>query len=63
MSGAGDPARAAVSCSFCGTTAAAPPPLTWVFEMGQRRGPVWICDRCARTHLRAIEAKLEQEWW
>jgi hypothetical protein len=31
--------------------------------MDQRRGPVWICDSCLRTHLRAIEAKLEQEWW
>ena len=34
------------------------------------RGPVartgevgWTCDRCSRTHLRSIEAKLDQAWW
>ena len=23
----------------------------------------WTCPRCAREHLRAIEAKLDHEWW
>ena len=51
-----------VSCSLCGSTVSAPP-LTWVYEADRRRGDVWVCDGCARTHLRAIEAKLDQQWW
>ncbi|MGS0688294.1 hypothetical protein ACVBEQ_24570 [Nakamurella sp. GG22] len=50
------------SCSMCGTTVAAAP-ITWVRERDPRRGPVWICDRCARQNLRGIESRLDQEWW
>ena len=36
--------------------------LTWV--AGVERGrETWTCDRCARTHLRSIEAKLDSAWW
>ena len=56
------PAAATVSCSMCGLTVATPP-LTWMLETDARRGPVWVCDTCARTHLRAIESKLDQAWW
>jgi hypothetical protein len=36
--------------------------LTWT--RGTERGKVvWTCDRCSRTHLRSIEAKLDQAWW
>ncbi|TKV61363.1 hypothetical protein FDO65_07140 [Nakamurella flava] len=61
----GDPASPQpdrVSCSRCGTSTT-DPGLTWMSERDARRGPVWFCDRCARTHLRSIEAKLEQEYW
>lgn len=51
-----------VSCALCGTTAAERP-ITWMRELDPRRGPVWYCDSCARQHLRAIESRLEQEWW
>jgi hypothetical protein len=30
-------------------------------DIEQRRR--WICDRCARDHLRSIEAKFDREWW
>ncbi len=53
----------AVTCDFCG--AAAPGedlPLTWTtaVENGRRRV---FCERCSREHLRAIEGKLDSEWW
>jgi len=51
-----------VSCSLCGRTAEAAP-LTWLYEKDARRGAQWVCDSCARSNLRAIEAKLDQEWW
>ena len=54
-----------VTCSFCGTVVESPsgtPPLTWVssIENGKSR---WYCDDCSRTHLRAMESKLDSEWW
>jgi len=57
-----EPAGGTISCSICGTTVERPP-LTWMLETDPRRGSVWVCDRCARQHLRAIEGKLDQEWW
>jgi hypothetical protein len=51
-----------VSCSMCGTTVAQAP-LTWMLETDPRRGQVWVCESCARRHLRAIESKLDQAWW
>jgi hypothetical protein len=56
------PSPAGVSCSMCGTTVEQPP-MTWMLETDRRRGPVWVCDTCARDHLRAIESKLDQAWW
>lgn len=58
-----------VVCSVCGTVVAeggagggAEPPLTWTssVERGRR---VWYCDRCSREHLRAIEGRLDSEWF
>lgn len=52
-----------VTCGFCGRTATAgEAALTWTTakENGRRRD---FCDRCSREHLRAIEAKLDSEWW
>ena len=51
-----------VTCRLCGTQAAAPPPLTWSTSTGPR-GTVWTCPPCTRTHLRAMEAKLDDEHW
>ena len=51
------------TCSFCGTVdESESPPLTWVssIENGKSR---WYCDDCSRTHLRAMESKLDSEWW
>jgi transposase-like protein len=54
---------AVVTCSFCGSTVASDSaPITWVssVEHGEQR---WFCDDCSRTHLRAMESKLDSEWW
>ena len=62
----------AATCDFCGTVAANDDlpgdpaddqlPLTWTtaVENGRQRT---FCDRCSREHLRAIESKLDSEWW
>jgi hypothetical protein len=55
-----------VTCQVCGRSAdpatEADPPLAWVLdtEDGRRR---WTCPGCARDNVRAIEAKLDSEWW
>ncbi|HEY6934846.1 MAG TPA: hypothetical protein VI452_15705 [Marmoricola sp.] len=52
-----------VTCAFCGETVdGAEPPLTWTsaVEQGQRK---LFCDRCSREHVRAMESKLDSEWW
>ena len=52
-----------VTCDVCG--AAAPcdeTPLTWTTSVENGRTKVF-CDRCSREHLRAIESKLDSEWW
>lgn len=52
-----------VTCDFCGREepdeAAT---LTWTTatERGRRRV---YCDTCSREHLRAMEGKLDSEWW
>jgi len=55
------------TCSFCGTTApegpdAAAVTLTWTtaVENGKQRT---YCETCSRQHLRAMESKLDSEWW
>lgn len=50
------------TCSMCGRQELEPP-ITWMRESDARRGPVWICQVCARENLRAIESRLNQEWW
>ena len=54
--------EATASCAVCGTTVEAPPPLTWSTSTGPR-GTTWACESCTRTHLRAMEAKLDEEFW
>ena len=51
-----------VSCQHCGTMTD-DPGLTWMQERDPRRGTVWFCPQCARRNLRAIEAKLDEDYW
>lgn len=54
---------AMVTCAFCGTTAEGEAaPLTWTSAVEQGRTK-YFCDRCSREHLRAMESKLDSEWW
>lgn len=50
------------TCDFCGRQAEDAETLTWTVsvENGRRRT---YCDDCSRDHLRAIEGKLDSEWW
>ncbi|WP_031082993.1 hypothetical protein [Streptomyces sp. NRRL WC-3549] len=50
-------------CVHCGRTAeGGTVPATWVcsVEDGRRQ---YVCEACARTHIRAIEGRLDSEWW
>lgn len=58
------------TCSICGRTADptedGDPPLGWCADVVETRdGPHtrWVCAACTRKYVRAIEAKLEQQWW
>jgi hypothetical protein len=62
MASTDSPGTIGAICSMCGTTVGEPP-MTWMRESDARRGTVWVCDRCARDNLRAIESKLDQAWW
>ena len=51
------------TCDFCGTTAPGVElPLTWTTAVENNRSRVF-CTSCSREHLRAIEGKLDSEWW
>jgi hypothetical protein len=55
------------TCDFCGTAAAEGGPadglpLTWTTAVENGRTRVF-CETCSREHLRAIERKLDSEWW
>ena len=52
-----------VTCDHCGhVDPRGTPPLTWssAREHGVRK---LFCEECSRAHLRAMEAKLDSEWW
>ena len=52
-----------VTCDFCGATAPGDqPPLTWTTSVENGRQK-YFCETCSREHLRAIESKLDSEWW
>ena len=51
------------TCDFCGATAPGDEtPLTWTtsVENGRKRA---YCDECSRANLRAMEGKLDSEFW
>jgi hypothetical protein len=37
-------------------------PPTWSRQITER-GEEWLCERCTRDNLRAIEARLDAAWW
>ena len=56
-----DPDR--VTCDFCCTSVPGPElPLTWTTAVENGRTRVF-CASCSRENLRAIESKLDSEWW
>lgn len=51
------------TCDFCGKQAEDDvTTLTWTtaVENGRQRT---FCESCSREHLRAMESKLDSEWW
>ena len=54
------------TCDFCGATPSAEQgdtlPLTWTTAVENGRQRVF-CTDCSRQNLRAIEGKLDSEWW
>ena len=51
------------TCDFCGRQEPdEAKTLTWTtsVENGRKRT---YCDECSRTHLRAMEGKLDSEFW
>ncbi len=52
-----------MTCDFCGTTAPDDQaPLTWTTAVEDGKVKAF-CDSCSREHLRAIETKLDSDWW
>jgi hypothetical protein len=53
------------TCSRCGTQercADGGLPAGWSMEVADKR-VTYMCPTCARANLRAIEAKLPEEYW
>jgi hypothetical protein len=52
------------TCDFCGAQAPEGEglPLTWTTAV-ENGHPKVFCAACSREHLRAIEGKLDSEWW
>ncbi|WP_169748046.1 hypothetical protein [Pseudonocardia acaciae] len=52
-------------CRVCGRQrdTASASGLSWVFDRRPGGASSWLCPRCARDHLHAIESKLPDEWW
>ena len=50
------------TCDFCGRTAEDAETLTWTTSVENGRHRTY-CDTCSREHLRAMEGKLDSEWW
>lgn len=49
------------TCSLCGASEPEQP-LTWTAQSDQGRTRL-VCDVCTRLHLRAMEARLDEEHW
>ena len=52
-----------VTCSFCGTVVESDdPPITWTVGDRERQAAL-VLRRLLAQHLRAMESKLDSEWW
>ena len=52
-----------MTCDFCGRQEADDAKtLTWSTSVENGRTKAY-CDRCSREHLRAMEGKLDSEYW
>jgi hypothetical protein len=51
-----------VTCSYCGAQAPLVEALSWTtaVERGRQQR---FCVSCSRENLRAMEGKLDSEWW
>ena len=53
----------AVTCDFCGSVEDDDvPPLTWTVSL-EGGALKRYCDACTRDNLRAMEGKLDAEFW
>jgi len=51
------------TCDFCGRQVETEAEtLTWTTSVERGRTRLY-CDACSRTHLRAMEGKLDSEFW
>ena len=50
-----------VTCARCGLTVEELP-LSWSTSV-ERGRTIYYCDRCSRENVRAIEGRLDSEWW
>lgn len=51
------------TCDHCGRTESdAAALLTWTTSV-ERDRQLRYCAACSREHLRALEGKLDHEWW
>ena len=55
------PPSDAVTCALCGATAESLP-LGWSTAV-ERGRDVAYCERCSRENVRAMEGKLDPEFW
>ena len=52
-----------VTCAFCDEVSPEQhPPLTWSLAVEQGRTKLF-CEGCSRDNLRAMESKLDSDWW
>ena len=56
-----------VTCTVCGDPSeSSDPPMDWSLARRRRGDQMieeWTCPACSRDNARAIEAKLDREWW
>jgi hypothetical protein len=50
------------TCDSCGKQAEEAEAMTWTTSVENGRHKAY-CETCSREHLRAIEGKLDSEWW
>ena len=50
-----------VTCHLCGRTEDEQP-LTWTTSV-ERGVTRFYCEQCSREHVRAMEGKLDSDWW